>query len=250
MTELTFTITILAIVIVLGIAVPMLLFGSWVYQDAKRWDFDNDWLTPKVWVAIVLLTNYLGLIVYLLLRGSFAKKTPCPECGYLNCTDANFCNQCGEPLDPEPNKTKANKYGRLVGGVVSLVLTIVLLIGVSVWFVSTDGLETYSYTKGLNIGVVKHGGFGDTRGKRFVSISGGEDVFHFTTKEEPSLKYQLEAKEGEINMTIEDMAGEVVYEGTSPSSGTLSKELQAKTKYKVILTIEHAKDGQYEFDWR
>ena len=102
-----------------------LSFVYWTYRDAKLRDS-----VPFFWAFVVLILNFLGLILYLILRPPEfindiierdmeikrvemllnSKQTKCPACGnevkedYLVCPYCrkklkNSCIKCGKPLN-------------------------------------------------------------------------------------------------------------------------------------------------------
>lgn len=67
-----------------------LLMLDYVFRDAKRRGM-NTWL----WLVIVIIVpNFLGLLVYLLLRSPLTRER-CPQCGFLTRSDQAFCPKCG-----------------------------------------------------------------------------------------------------------------------------------------------------------
>jgi len=73
----------------------------WVYQDAE-----SRGLNGILWAIIILFTNILGLILYLIIRESPPTGAPfgkpitriCPQCGQVLTQEAKYCPRCGKPL--------------------------------------------------------------------------------------------------------------------------------------------------------
>ena len=62
--ETIFTISWLSVIIkIVIIYVIAILIAVWVYNDAKKRD-----MNAAVWLLIVLLTSYIGCIIYLIVR--------------------------------------------------------------------------------------------------------------------------------------------------------------------------------------
>jgi predicted RNA-binding Zn-ribbon protein involved in translation (DUF1610 family) len=75
------------------ILVPLLL-GVFVYRDAK----DRGMNHPLLWaLAAALCPSFLGLIVYLLVRGNYT-NWKCPRCGGPVQESYTACPQCGAKL--------------------------------------------------------------------------------------------------------------------------------------------------------
>jgi len=88
-----------------------ILIAVWVYNDAQRRGEE-----AVVWLLIVLFTNLIGLIIYLIVRGESRRSRPaeyqqaftgqpapsgtiyCNQCGSPNTRGAGYCNDCGAQL--------------------------------------------------------------------------------------------------------------------------------------------------------
>ena len=75
----------------------------WVYNDSKGRAMEN----PGIWVLIVFLAGWIGLIIYLCMRPS-GQKVLCPSCGKQSLRTIPFCPFC--------NKGKASGYGPIGQG--------------------------------------------------------------------------------------------------------------------------------------
>ncbi len=83
----------LATVMVLSGMFLWFLLPTWVYVDARERGVER----AKLWFLLVLISAFLGLIVYLIARPEQAKVLRCPGCeGEVN--GGAFCPHCGRDL--------------------------------------------------------------------------------------------------------------------------------------------------------
>jgi len=80
---------------VMGLAGMFLWFllPTWVYVDAR----ERGVARAKLWFLLVLMSAFLGLIVYLIARPEQAKALRCPGCG-REVNGGAFCPHCGHDL--------------------------------------------------------------------------------------------------------------------------------------------------------
>ncbi|MBR5533375.1 MAG: zinc ribbon domain-containing protein [Ruminiclostridium sp.] len=154
------------------ILVPLLL-GIFVYRDAK-----DRGMNPLLWaLAAVLCPSFLGLIAYLLVRGSYANWkcprcgspvqesfTACPQCGAKlkaschNCggaieKDWQVCPHCASPLDwndrdfTPPVKPQEKGIGKLI---LLVILVPILLLALLVFGFSATGVTGSVHTAYLS----------------------------------------------------------------------------------------------------
>ena len=62
----------------------------WVNKDAKARGME----TPVIWMLVVLLTSFIGLIIYVLSRPK-GELAPCPRCGGKKLPILAKCPHCG-----------------------------------------------------------------------------------------------------------------------------------------------------------
>lgn len=74
--------------IMLGVAIAI---GYIVYKDAKALGL-NAWLWA---IMAVVIPNFIGVIIYLVVRSTTAKKVTCSVCGAQIKEDYNVCPECG-----------------------------------------------------------------------------------------------------------------------------------------------------------
>lgn len=85
----------IAFIPIIFLFLATILFGIWVYRDAKAHGENG-----LLWLFVVILVpNGLGVVLYLLLVKRDQKKL-CPKCGTYNPLTNKHCGSCGEDLDP------------------------------------------------------------------------------------------------------------------------------------------------------
>jgi RNA polymerase subunit RPABC4/transcription elongation factor Spt4 len=89
--------------VVLNLEIPGLLFvlswvipPVWVARDARKRGVEN----PLLWVVFVLLTWFVGLVVYLILRPQEPLIMECGGCGKEVKNEFSACPYCGHDLRP------------------------------------------------------------------------------------------------------------------------------------------------------
>lgn len=72
----------------------VILIGMFVNKDAKKLHL-NQWM----WTLIaVYVPNFMGVIIYVIVRSNEKKKLRCINCGVTVDRDFNICPHCGEPF--------------------------------------------------------------------------------------------------------------------------------------------------------
>ena len=79
-----------------------LLILVFVYRDAE-----SRGMNGALWAIIVFFLSLLGLLLYLIVRGSPQQDTilnrpitrVCPKCGQVLNEEAKFCPRCGKALE-------------------------------------------------------------------------------------------------------------------------------------------------------
>jgi RNA polymerase subunit RPABC4/transcription elongation factor Spt4 len=88
-----------------GVASPLIaaslvflwfLLPTWVYLDAKGRGMDS----PVRWAVLTLLSLFIGLAVYLILRPEGGGKGTCQNCGRATNSE-RYCPYCGSPATSE-----------------------------------------------------------------------------------------------------------------------------------------------------
>ncbi len=103
-------------------------FASWVYQDCKKRGDD-----PVLWATVVFIAApFFGLLIYFLRRSEL--KRTCPACGRRISFKANYCEECGIPIEnKEENammlKQETHHLPLIAAGVISMALMLMCLTG-------------------------------------------------------------------------------------------------------------------------
>lgn len=130
-------------------------FAAWVYQDCKSRNDD-----PVLWAVIVFAaTPFIGLLIYFLRRSEI--KAACPSCGHRISLKANYCEECGTPVEKEDN-TIMEKQGThhlklIAAGAVSMALMLICLTGFVVSAAAGNGINTdaASEERVWNLGTIR-----------------------------------------------------------------------------------------------
>ncbi len=78
------------IFLILGFIALNIALLVWVARDAKNRSMD----TPVLWMVVVILTGFIGLIIYILARPQ-GNLVPCPHCGNKRMQVSAKCPHCG-----------------------------------------------------------------------------------------------------------------------------------------------------------
>lgn len=88
-----------------AVLVVVILVAVWVYRDAEERDMNG-----VLWLIVVILTNIIGLIIYLIVRadhpkteGGAAKEGQpggpfCSNCGDRLAEGDRYCSSCGHDV--------------------------------------------------------------------------------------------------------------------------------------------------------
>lgn len=115
-------------------------FAAWVSQDCKRRGDD-----PVLWAVIVFAaTPFIGLLIYFLRRSE--TKTLCPACGQRISVRANYCEECGTPMEKKEDsameKQGTHHLGFIIAGMVSMALMLICLTSFIVNAAAGNGINT------------------------------------------------------------------------------------------------------------
>ena len=92
------------ILLILSTVIFWLFLTLWIFSDARKKK-----LQPLPWTALVLITNIIGLIVYLTVRPKYIKCISCGKeipktfasCPYCGSLEKEKCRGCGKVLESE-----------------------------------------------------------------------------------------------------------------------------------------------------
>ena len=87
---------------VLSLIIYWLLLPLWVFMDARKREFK-----APLWAILVLITNAVGLIIYLVVRPEFPKCKNCGEqlnnrfviCPYCGIQNKLLCSACKQIIE-------------------------------------------------------------------------------------------------------------------------------------------------------
>ncbi|MBU5592170.1 zinc ribbon domain-containing protein [Clostridium sp. MSJ-4] len=83
----------------LAIIAVVVALGRFVYRDALSRGMD-----PWLWICIaVYVPNFIGVIIYLIVRNSYRNDRRCENCGGHIRDDFNVCPHCGKGLGKSCN---------------------------------------------------------------------------------------------------------------------------------------------------
>lgn len=95
-----FTLKIVACIVMFFFMIYWVLVALWAYKDAAKRK-----VSPLLWGTVVLLTNFVGVIVYELYKHN---SLICEKCGALQPQGNAFCTQCGKLLGEKCNVCGGN----------------------------------------------------------------------------------------------------------------------------------------------
>ncbi len=228
----------------------------WIYNDAKERNIDN----PVLWVVLaVFLTNFIGLIVYLVVRSAHGRTHPCPSCGFGVAENQGFCPRCGErqpPVGQLPPSApgKARKYfkGMIVSVIVFgavLVLSIVLAVTAMMsdsWggrgFGPRMQYSGFAATPDYSASGLASNNFGGTSELSFDEMSGEYMLTSLSAQADESLTFDVDfgCATGELSVEIRDPSGFVYSEFTENGSHTFN--LSGGT-FDIYVVAREATDG-------
>lgn len=143
MSEINEILTPILLMFIAGCFIGIFLIARWIYFDAKSRGM-NPW--PWVLLTAILSPNFIGLLIYVLVRANNEKSMKCRSCNTKIPVSAKFCPNCGAKIDAENQITTQPADNRsLIAGIVLLLLFIMAVIaGISVSSAVKSGSGSYA----------------------------------------------------------------------------------------------------------
>ncbi|MDL2296331.1 zinc ribbon domain-containing protein [Bacteroidales bacterium OttesenSCG-928-B11] len=217
-----------------GCLIGLFLIVRWIYFDAKSRGI-NPW--PWVLITSLLSPNFIGLLVYILVRPGREEKVKCSSCEASLPKTFKFCPQCGMQINfANEIKTKPVSNASLIAGVVLLLFFIFSVLAGIV-------LSTTQST-GSNLSVAKEmkdrrravlhtsSNFGNTWQSRFKTLSGTYRGNFKVKNSNAAMYYTSEITKGTLFFELYDKDDQLVATFPSDTSGQYSN-LRKGEKYHV-----------------
>ena len=229
-------ILVLIIAAALGLA-GVALLARWVYLDAK-----SRGINPLPWVLLVIFIspNFIGLIIYALVRPKNRNEDKCASCGASIPADSQYCPRCGfkhEPLQ-ELRPRKAPGFKLMITGAAMLAATMIIAIVFAVQQFSAGNMPLGSYT----VGSVSNK-WGNSWSMSFHTFQGSESAYFTAKSDEPHIVYESNITQGELSISIYEQNGEdSILVANIPINREGSLEGLVKgSRYRVVVTAEQAR---------
>jgi len=195
----------------------VILLARWVYLDAK-----SRGINPLPWVLLVLFVspNFLGLIIYALVRPKNRADT-CASCGAGIPGDSQYCQYCGAAQAQKQISAHQRGPGLklLIAGAALLLATLIVAAVLVVQTVS-GGIKPFgNYT----IGSVSNK-WGNSWSMSFRTFQGTQSATFTADSDSPQLTYSSEVTQGELNIRVFDNENALVADlPVNPSFGKKGK---------------------------
>lgn len=272
--------SIVAILMMVGIMIIpiglIIALGVVVYKDAKAHH-----MSAGLWTAVAILApNFIGVIIYLVVRSNQEKIYTCSNCGVdvkedynmcPNCksmfekichvckraisNDVAYCPYCGTEVDQTEQVETAAKVSKktnivkplaIIGGIF-LGFALLLFVGMFSMSIASGEFETNTSTSVMSYEV----SMGEHLKAGFQYSNGHDDIkLDRKAGDAVGLEGIMNVTKGDITLDIFDPNGENVYTHKYEASDTeqpVNIQFEAKNsgKYKVELTISKA-SGSYD----
>jgi hypothetical protein len=223
----------------------------WIYNDAKERGMDN----PALWVLLgILVPNFLGLVIYLVIRSANGRRHACPECGMKVAENQGFCPRCGTQQPPlseltqptAPGKAKKHLRNFFISlGALALAFILFFVLAITVSVSSTDNSFGHNYQyAGYEI-APNHSAqnmlidaSGDVTVFTFGKFDGEDTAAHFTIiKEARTMHLDIQHDEGLFYLEVQGPDGNTRFE-----DGTHEITVEPG-EYTIIAFGEEATDG-------
>lgn len=263
--------------LVLVSLVLLIALGVVVFKDAKAHS-----MNPWGWTALTLIVpNFIGLIIYLVVRSNIEKEYTCSNCKEIVKKDYNlcpncqavfertcpfckravdeehpYCPYCGQKVEElviqstaskVTNKTNIVKPLAIIG--VSYLIIIIITVGTMFALSVADG-RFEGIQMGNNVAIMNIESNTTTRMKASFSYKKGTN--HLTIKKEVGeqlvIHVDVSLNKGSLLLTVSDPSGNIIdtrtYTGNT-NEDTLTLPIELSGKYKVQIDVEEA-SGNYD----
>lgn len=213
----------------------IILFARWVYLDAK-----SRGVNPWPWVLLVLLIspNFIGLVIYALVRPKNQYRETCVSCGADIPQDCKYCPNCGvthvATQLPMSKKGPGPKF--IIIGIALIAAGLIMLITTFAVQLAADGsLPIGSYTIG-SVGSK----WGNTWNMSFHTLQGKQTNIFTSKSDNPHIVYSSRIDQGELSIEVFDQSDTLIAKLPVNQEGILT-DLVTGTRYKVVVTGQKAR---------
>lgn len=272
-------VTLMALLIMAAVPVGLMItLGVVVYKDAKAHN-----MSAGLWTAVaVLAPNFIGVIIYLIVRSNQEKKLNCSNChaevksDYNMCpncqavfentcevckhavnTQMAYCPYCGAHIEENVSHQTATKITKktnivkplaIIGGIYVGIIILVFGLVFSGAFIGNRSMTTRTQVSGPDVAIMHMETSIGNRLKATFAYKQGKDSKNFTRQagENIILDVDMTVKSGGILLTVLDPDKEVIFEKiyTESNGGeTFTIPVEVEGRYKVNLQINGASGG-------
>lgn len=228
------------ILIILAFLSAFIFLGIWTYKDAKERG-----LPAGLWTFLVVLfsKDLLGIFLYLLI-GRRDSRFSCPSCSEKTPVKANFCKECGSPIDTAkiPKFSAGKKwliamgisFGIAVCSIFGFVISAALNVPLSSLQNVNVGATNYSVGNTWTVSAIYAN---DTHTRTFVVNSEDDDL----------LSFDRTCSDGSVSVIVS--VDDTVLCGTNIDSKSESMEIPIDapigSKVNVTVVLTQARDVSF-----
>ena len=275
--------SIIAVFCAIGIVIMclglLIALGVVIFKDAKAHH-----MNPWGWTALVLFVpNFIGLIIYLVVRSNVEKEYSCSNCKAVVKKDYNlcpncqavfektcpsckravdsqlpYCPYCGQKVEAAAiyptatkvaNKTNIVKPLAIIGGTY-LVLVILAFVTMFAIAAADGAFEGLNLTNNISVMNIEN----NSSRRMKASFSYKNDRKQLTIKKEAGEQLVIHAdvslNKGNLLLTVSDPNGNIIdtknYTGDT-FGDTLTLPIEIAGKYKVKIDVQEA-SGKYDIN--
>ena len=186
-----------------------ILMGVWVYKDASSRDMNG-----LLWCLVtIVVPNFLGLLVYLIVRGK-ENRYRCEKCSKLLEEDSMYCKYCGTMIDYKNSEAITFKKNNKILIAILTIIIIVSLFFASIFIIqmksmksTINGERLFNSEPKIENKIVEKDGYGL---KYYISFENCSKKKKKTIEIDSNTEYidcNLNLKEGKGKVTISDDNG-------------------------------------------